>query len=113
MSLTLIIVALALIKLSIASMMLLVPFRRDLAMQQRESSSAADDDGGLRSSGGGGAPRPQWPVTGGPTGPGLNGHAPTARLASRRRGAHTPPVPSAPRRVRSPLPRQPAQPAAR
>jgi hypothetical protein len=113
MSLTLIIVLLALIKLSIAAMLLLLPFLHDGAMQQPDTSSPSDDDGGLRVAPGGGRWRPRWPVTGGPTRPRDGGHAPTPRPAPRQRGAHTPPSPAAPLRVRSPLPRQPAQPAAR
>jgi hypothetical protein len=112
MSLTLVIVLLSLIKLSVAAMLLLLPFRHDAAMQQTEGAAGTDDDGGLRiSDGGGDGRRPRWPVTGGPTRPRGGGH--TSAPRSRRRGAHTPPLPGAPRRVRSPLPRQPAQPAAR
>src|SRR5689334_23010697 len=113
MSLTLIIVVLSLIKLSIAAMLLLLPFRHDVAMEQAEGSSGSDDDGGLRVARGDDGWRPRWPVTGGPTRPRGGGHATTPGPASRRRGAHTPPSPTAPHRVRSPLPRQPARPAAR
>jgi hypothetical protein len=113
MSLTLIIVLLAVIKLSIAAMLLLLPFLHDSAMQQPDGPSASDDDGGLRIARGGNGRRPRWPVSGGPTGPRDGGHGTLPHPISRRRGAHTPPVPAAPQRVRSPLPRQPAQPAAR
>jgi hypothetical protein len=111
MSLTLIIVLLALIKLSIAATLLLLPFLHDAAMEQADGSPGTDDDGGLRIAQGGGW-RPRWPVTGGPTRPRGGGHAPIPRSIARQRGAHTPPAPLAPRRVRSPR-RQPAQPAAR
>jgi hypothetical protein len=114
MSLTLIIVFLALIKLCVAATMLLVPFRHDLAMQQPDATAqTTDDDGGPGVSHGGDGPRPRWPITGSPTGPRQDGHGIAVRAASRGRGAHTSPPPSSPRRVRLPAPRQPARPAAR
>jgi hypothetical protein len=114
MSLTLIIVLFGLIKLPIAATMLLLPLRHDAAMQADSPSPSVDDSGGggpRRS--GGDEPRPRWPVTGGPAGPRRGARMTTPPAASRARGAHTPPIPVGPRRVRLPLRRRRTLPAAR
>jgi hypothetical protein len=109
MSLTLILVLFGLIKLPIAAMMLVLPFRNDAAVETQPSSSSADDDGGARvPPHGGEGPSPRRPTSGLPTGP----HGATAIRAPRRRGEHSVPPPASPGRARPPQ-RRPALPAHR
>jgi len=114
MSLWLLIVLFTLIKLPIAAMMLVLPFRDDAAMGAPGSSGSSDDDGGSRTPPGQPHdPHPRWPMSDRPRGPAhgrmITGPAPKGR----RRGQHGTPAPRPPRRVRSPLKRRRAVPAAR
>jgi hypothetical protein len=84
------IVLLGLIKLSIAALMLWLPFRNDAAVSVREPPSESEDDGGSRALPAGPLdPRPRRPL---PIGP-----APRAP----RRGPHASPPPPSPPRIRT------------
>jgi hypothetical protein len=112
MSLWLLIVLFGLIKLPIAAMMLVLPFRNDAAMQAQDPAASSDEDGGSRTlpdepHG----PRPRWPVPPRRRGPQHGSARPEPASHGRRRGAHA--APGAPRRVRSGLERRPALPSGR
>jgi hypothetical protein len=110
MSLWLLIVLFGLIKLPIAAMMLVLPFRNDAAMQAQGPAGSSDEDGGSHTlphepHG----PRPRWPVSPRPRGPqhGVSRTEPASH--GRRRGAHAAPG----RRVRSGLGRPDGAPSPR
>lgn len=107
MSPWLIIVLFGLIKLPLAAMMLLLPFRNDPAMipVDAPSESSSDEDGGtLTPPHAPHRPRPRWPVSGRPVGPANARGRTEPQPHFRRRGDHGTPLPSAPLRVRTVLP---------
>jgi len=108
MSLWLLIALFGLIKLPIAAMMLLLPFRNDEAMNATGDESSSDEDGGsLTPPQNPRRPRPSWPMPPRPRGP-HHGHEPARRTAApRRRDAHGAPLPHPPRRVRPAVPAPP------
>jgi len=103
MSLWMLIVLFALIKLPLAAALLWFPFRDDAAMQAAESSEGSEDDGGSHTLPGGPRdPRPRWPLSPRPRGPhGVPAASPGR--SSRRRDPHGAPPTRAPRRVRAPI----------
>jgi hypothetical protein len=111
MSLWLLIALFGLIKLPIAAMMLLLPFRNDEAMNASEGESSTDEDGGsLTPPHEPPRPRPRWPASPRPR-EAKHGRSPARAIAGpRRRGAHGAPPPHPPRRVR---PSRPARPLPR
>jgi hypothetical protein len=114
MSLWLLIVLFGLIKLPIAAMMLVLPFRNDPAMSAQDPAGSSDEDGGSRTlpyepHG----PRPRWPVSPRPRGPHHGNRRAQPASHGRSRGAHGAPAAPAPRRVRSGVRRRTALPSAR
>jgi len=104
MSLWMLIVLFALIKLPLAAVLLWLPFRDDAAMHAPARPETSEEDGGSRTlAGGRPGPRPRWPIAPRPRGPRHGALEVGPARPSRRRDPHRARPPRAPRRVRAPV----------